>query len=427
MPQLATAGAYAYRLFDLQCTAANGCQDPAKFIRWSQPSQDCSSGATGSTIFDFEGDGKAEAIYADECFVRVYDGKTGDVLFSQAHATATWWEQNIVADPDHSDRSKIIFSNAGEASVFSNCNAGTPDRTPAVPSNAAFNGMMDKIYKGLRCATNEDCPSMNCQMGYCRCTVQTSGPPDIQCGNDYDPPVTDGNAASTGFVCTAPLPGTPGTGNVCRMMHGNVTTKATSDKWFTGIRVYKDKLDRWASSRAMWNQHAYSITNINDNGSIPKTSAWAQNFKDPKLNNYRQNRQGSTSNDLADITGALDAADACKLDANMKVTFTGHICNRGLRGVGANMPATFYLGGGDAGPLGMPVCQAETAGPVPVGGCVAIECKAPAANVPPGSTITMIVNDAGGGAPGSNRIVDECNYVNNTATLTIDKCIEPPK
>jgi hypothetical protein len=212
------------------------------------------------------------------------------------------------------------------------------------------------------------------------------------------------------------------------MMHGNVTTKPTADKWFTGIRVYKDKLDRWASSRPMWNQHAYSITNINDDGKVPKTSAWSQNYKDAKLNNYRQNRQGSTSNDLADITGALDAGDACKLDKDMKVTFTGHICNRGLRGVGASMPATFYLGGGDAGPLGAPVCgPVETAGPVPVGGCVAISCLAPAANVPPGSTITMIVNDAGGGAPGSNRIVDECNYVNNTATLTIEKCIDPPK
>jgi hypothetical protein len=39
----------------------------------------------------------------------------------------------------------------------------------------------------------------------------------------------------------------------------------------------------------------------------------------------------------------------------------------------------------------------------------------------------MIVNDAGGGAPGSNRIVDECNYVNNTATLQIEKCADPPR
>jgi hypothetical protein len=90
------------------------------------------------------------------------------------------------------------------------------------------------------------------------------------------------------------------------------------------------------------------------------------------------------------------------------------------------MPATFYLGGGDAGPLGMPICKTETMGPVPVGGCLPVVCQTNSANVPPGSTITMIVNDAGGGAPGATRIVDECNYVNNTATLTLEKCIDPP-
>jgi len=293
---------------------------------------------------------------------------------------------------------------------------------------------MDLIYKGLRCAANEDCPSMNCQMGFCRCNVHPMGPPDIECGNDYDPPITDGNAASTGFVCTTPLPGTPGTGNVCRMMHGNVTTKQTSDKWFTGIRVYKDKLDRWASSRAMWNQHAYSITNIGDDGKVPKTSSWSQNYKDPKLNNYRQNRQGGTSNDLADITGLLDPADACQLVPDPQnpgmfgVKFQGQICNRGLRGVGANMPATFYLGGGDSGALGAPVCgPVTTNGPVPVGKCLPISCTANAAQVPPGTTITMVVNDAGGGAPGSNRIVDECNYINNTSSVVIPMCLPPPK
>src|SRR5258708_29082810 len=181
--------------------------------------------------------------------------------------------------------------------------------------------------------------------GFCRCNVHTSGAPDIECGNTYNPPMLgDFNDAESGYICTTPLPGTPGTGNVCRMQHGNVTVKNVADKYFTGIRVYRDKLDRWASSRSMWNQHAYSITNIDDKGTIPKTSAWVQNFKEPTLNNFRQNRQGGTSSDLADITGALDLNDACALTKDGGVVFTGHICNRGLRGIASNMPATFYLG-----------------------------------------------------------------------------------
>ena len=85
---------------------------------------------------------------------------------------------------------------------------------------------------------------MSCMDGFCRCTVHTTGPPDIECGNNFDPPPSDGRSASNGFVCTTPLPGTPGTGNVCRMMHGNVTDKQTADRYFTGVRVYRDKLDR---------------------------------------------------------------------------------------------------------------------------------------------------------------------------------------
>ena len=46
---------------------------------------------------------------------------------------------------------------------------------------------------------------------------------------------------------------TPGIGNTCRAEHPNGAKK-------TGIRVLKDKLDRWASSRSIWNQHAYNIT-----------------------------------------------------------------------------------------------------------------------------------------------------------------------
>jgi hypothetical protein len=52
-------------------------------IAWSRSTQDLSSNVTGSSIFDFEADGRSEVVYGDECFVRVYDGQSGDVLFSQ--------------------------------------------------------------------------------------------------------------------------------------------------------------------------------------------------------------------------------------------------------------------------------------------------------------------------------------------------------
>ncbi len=410
MPELASAGAFAYRVFDLDCAdAGQTCADKAHFIRWAQSSQDCTSGTTGSTIFDFEGDGAAEAVYADECFVRVYNGKTGDVLFSTYHSSATWWEQPIVADPDHSDRSKLIFGGSSNAYAFQTCGPQTAEpRTPSDPDSRK-NGKVDKLYKGLRCVTNEDCPSAKCDTGFCRCAT------DLECGNTWNAPITDGNDVESGLVCTSPVAGTPGNGNVCRMMHGQVDTRAVADKYFTGVFVYRDALDRWASSRSMWNQHAYSVTNVNDNGTVPKTSAWMQNYLDPKLDNYRQNRQGSTSANLADITGALNKTDACTLTKDGGVVFTGKVCNRGLRGVGANMPAAFYLGAASAG---MSVCQTVSNGPVPVGGCATVSCEVPATNVAGGATITMVANDAGKGS----RLVDECNYDNNTSSVVIDDC-----
>ena len=39
-----------------------------------------------------------------------------------------------------------------------------------------------------------------------------------------------------------------------------------------GFSVYRDKTNSWAPARSVWNQHAYSITNVNDDLTIPKTA-----------------------------------------------------------------------------------------------------------------------------------------------------------
>jgi len=429
-PEVASAGATAFRVFDIDCAGGGaGCMAPG--IRWSKPSQDATSRSTGSTIFDFEGDGIAEAVYADECFLRVYNGNTGDVLYSAYRNSCTWWEQPIVADPDNSTRTKIIVN--GNTNCFVRC-------ANPLTTDPGVGGAIDKEHPGVRCQTNADCYGNNCVTGFCRCNA------DTDCNNvcpgqmPAPAPLVDPNCVGQvnvgpiggpffkgGLVCANPIPGTPGTGKVCRMQHPDPDSDPYRTQLLNGVKVYRDKLDRWAASRNLWNQNVYSITNINDDGKVPKTSAWKQNFLDPTMNNFRANRQGATSNDLADITGALDAANACQLTKTGGVLFTGKICNRGLRGVASNMPATFYLGGGEAGALGAPICQTTTLEPVPVGGCKPVTCEIPKGQVPDGATITMIVNDAGGGTPGTNRITDECNYENNSATITVPMCTPPPK
>jgi len=371
-PEVGIAGATRFRIFDFDCkNGGAGCEGP--FVRWSQRSQDASSRQTTASLFDFDGDGQAEAVYADECFLRVYDGKTGEVLFSSYRTSSTWLENAVIADVDKDDNTEIVVNSA--SAVI--CPAGDTSGKPYV----------DPLHKGVRCDDDTGCVGgAMCMGGYCRCAS------DAQC--------------DAGTTCVAPLAGTAGTGNVCRATNPN--NKDTAG----GVKVLRDRLDRWASSRPMWNQHAYSITNINDDGTIPKTSAWMQNWKQPGLNNYRANVQGKTGfTDYPDITGALYADKVCTVGAG-GVTLTATVCNRGKKAVGADMPATFYKGDAAAKDI---LCVSYTKGPVPVGGCLDVSCEVPGEVV---GKVTMVVNDDGKG--GMTTV--ECNSDNNTDDVTVANC-----
>ncbi|WP_224248235.1 HYR domain-containing protein [Hyalangium gracile] len=62
---------------------------------------------------------------------------------------------------------------------------------------------------------------------------------------------------------------------------------------YHGIRVYHDTQEGWAHTRRIWNQHAYSVTNVNEDGSIPAhpVSHWQK----PRLNTFRSNVAGDFS------------------------------------------------------------------------------------------------------------------------------------
>ncbi len=367
-PEIASAGGNSYRVFDLDCVDAMTPGCAAQWVRWIQPSQDLSSSNTGSSIFDFEGDGQAEAVYGDECYVRVYEGAGGEVLYSAPRTSCTWYENPIVADLDIDDNTEILVGSN------TNCSVSCP--------------VVDPIHRGLRCEDGTGCPSGVCDAGFCRCAD------DTECPNEH--------------TCAAPPAGTPGGGtNTCRAAHPPGIA-------ISGVRVLRDRLDRWASSRPLWNQHAYSITNVGDDLSVPSTGAWVQNFSDPTLNNYRQNQQGDASaEELPDITGKLEDT-ACTLDG-ADITLMGTVCNRGLKAVAAALPATFYLGEPAGGDI---LCVAYTAEPVPVGECREVSCPI-GAEV--SGLITMVVNDDGmGGA-----LTVECNDENNTDTVEVAECTPP--
>ncbi len=110
-PEVAAAGYVGYAVFDPQCAAKplpSFCHSPG--MRWFKVTQDKSSGCTGSSVFDFNGDGKAEVVYRDECWLRVYDGTTGKVLFAHSISSGTKMELPVVADVDNDNHADIVVS-----------------------------------------------------------------------------------------------------------------------------------------------------------------------------------------------------------------------------------------------------------------------------------------------------------------------------
>jgi hypothetical protein len=137
---------------------------------------DCSSRATGSSVFDFEGDGSAEVVYADSTTFRIFRGSDGTILYKDdTHRSNTRLEMPIVVDVDNDGKSEIVV------------------------------------------------PEPN---------------------NDSD--------------------------------HG-------------GIEIWEDADDNWVRTRRIWNQHAYSVTNVTEDGQIPRVPE--PNWTRSRLNNFRQNVQ----------------------------------------------------------------------------------------------------------------------------------------
>jgi len=117
-PEIALAGAYAYAVFE-----------PDGTPRWQSPSDDASSRKTGSSVFDFDGDGVAEAVYSDHFWLRVYDGRDGNVRFCQCNTSATLWEYPVIVDVNNDLHAEIVVASNDYATTISSC-AATPRLGP---------------------------------------------------------------------------------------------------------------------------------------------------------------------------------------------------------------------------------------------------------------------------------------------------------
>ena len=104
----------------------------------------------------------------------------------------------------------------------------------------------------------------------------------------------------------------------------------------TGIKVLGDTKNNWVRTRRIWNQHTYHVTNVDEDGRVPKQEP--RNWLNPNLNNFRQNVQPGGLFDAPDLMGAADKA-AC----GTSVTATVKVINNGAAKVMPGVKVTLYV------------------------------------------------------------------------------------
>jgi hypothetical protein len=302
-PDVATAGASNYIVVEF---------DGVTFTElWRAPTEDDSSRVTGSSVFDFDGDGRNEVIYNDEKFIRIYPGVEPDceldppgpacdgimsdaeILFIDPNTSRTRTEYPVVADVDGDFKAELVFS------------------------------------------TNND----------------------ISWGID------------------------------------------------AGIEVWGDALDNWVSTRPVWNQHSYHITNVGIDGSIPavEDSSWLFPMGEP-YNSYRRNVQGASDFCAPNLLLFDLRADLMQCPS---LVLTVDVANHGCLGVGPGVKVSFFEE--TLGYLG----TVETQNQLPAGAKETVTLDT--MQMLEGAVVWAVVDDDGMG----NGELNECDEANTSDMVPV--------
>ena len=121
IPDVGVATRYYYIVYSNDYSN-DGTPNSGKVLWADGNTTDYSSAVTGSSVFDFEGDGKAEVVYADEYKLRIYAGEgsgvdeDGDgyndpkIIWETNNRSATGYEYPIIVDVDNDGSTEIVLS-----------------------------------------------------------------------------------------------------------------------------------------------------------------------------------------------------------------------------------------------------------------------------------------------------------------------------
>ena len=144
VPDIAVAGSDSLSVFEVDPLAHT------LSLLWTAASNDFSSNITGSSVFDFDGDGRAEVLYGDECFARVYDGP-GDgvggttVRFEVPNTSCTGTEYPVVADVTGDGKAEFIVISNNAEGMNTACSPYATACATRFPGYVPTNGV--KVYR----------------------------------------------------------------------------------------------------------------------------------------------------------------------------------------------------------------------------------------------------------------------------------------
>ncbi|HEX8913739.1 MAG TPA: FG-GAP-like repeat-containing protein, partial [Humisphaera sp.] len=187
---------------------------------------------------------------------------------------------------------------------------------------------------------------------------------------------------------------------------GNAEIVVCSDNLFgggiesTGVYVFGSASDSWANTRQIWNQHSYHVTNVNDDGTIPRVEAnsWQAS------NTYRLNTlPAGPGGPLASPN--LTASYIRTAKSGTSTVLTARVGNGGAILAPAKVKVAFYRGNPKAGGTLLGVGQTNDRLNPGYYEDVSVTLAAD-----PGNDLWVVVDDDGTG----KEAVRECDEGDNT-------------
>ena len=176
-----------------------------------------------------------------------------------------------------------------------------------------------------------------------------------------------------------------------------------------GMRVLGDRDNGWVPGRQVWNQHAYSIFNVNDDLSIPayNESNW------PEYNSFRSSDQRLNNGDGANLVDAVPVqVDVCEVECDRDtVQVTLRAANQGLADARDGVSWSIYAEREDGTRTLLEVVPAEVtlrSGYTTEG----LTFRFDMGDLPTGSLV-VVADDDGTGV----GTIEECDETNNELVL----------